>query len=83
MFFSANNALGPPYHILLDTNFINFRSPSPLFCITDFRFVLLSFEPQHPEQIGRDAGGDGLLVRQMHHIHQVCCNPRAMRPPSR
>jgi U3 small nucleolar RNA-associated protein 24 len=25
MFFSANNALGPPYHILLDTNFINFR----------------------------------------------------------
>ena len=25
MFFSANSALGPPYHILLDTNFINFR----------------------------------------------------------
>ncbi len=30
MFFSANNALGPPYHILLDTNFINFRSHSLL-----------------------------------------------------
>jgi hypothetical protein len=27
---------------------------------------------QHPEQAGRDAGGHGLLVRQVHNIHQVC-----------
>ena len=24
MFFAYNTALGPPYHILIDTNFINF-----------------------------------------------------------
>ena len=24
MFFTANSALGPPYHVLVDTNFINF-----------------------------------------------------------
>ena len=24
MFFAANSALGPPYHVLVDTNFINF-----------------------------------------------------------
>ncbi len=24
MFFAHNTALGPPYHVLIDTNFINF-----------------------------------------------------------
>ena len=24
MYFKANTALGPPYHVLVDTNFINF-----------------------------------------------------------
>jgi U3 small nucleolar RNA-associated protein 24 len=24
MFFSYNSQLGPPYHVILDTNFINF-----------------------------------------------------------
>jgi U3 small nucleolar RNA-associated protein 24 len=23
LFFNANNALGPPYHVIVDTNFIN------------------------------------------------------------
>jgi len=30
MFFKYNTALGPPYHILLDTNFINFSIQSKL-----------------------------------------------------
>jgi U3 small nucleolar RNA-associated protein 24 len=30
MFFSHNTALGPPYHILLDTNFINFAIKNKL-----------------------------------------------------
>jgi U3 small nucleolar RNA-associated protein 24 len=30
MFFSHNEALGPPYHILLDTNFINFAIKNKL-----------------------------------------------------
>jgi hypothetical protein len=30
MFFKFNSALGPPYHILLDTNFINFSIQNKL-----------------------------------------------------
>jgi len=30
MFFNYNSALGPPYHILLDTNFINFSIQNKL-----------------------------------------------------
>ena len=30
MFFHYNSALGPPYHILLDTNFINFSIQNKL-----------------------------------------------------
>lgn len=30
LFFSHNNALGPPYRILLDTNFINFSIQNKL-----------------------------------------------------
>jgi U3 small nucleolar RNA-associated protein 24 len=30
MFFTHNNALGPPYRILLDTNFINFSIQNKL-----------------------------------------------------
>jgi hypothetical protein len=29
MFLSANSALGPPYHVLVDTNFINFSIQVP------------------------------------------------------
>ena len=39
MFFAYNSSLGPPYHIIVDTNFINFsiqvrpaRLPAPSFC---------------------------------------------------
>ena len=28
LFFQYNTQLGPPYHILVDTNFINFSIPS-------------------------------------------------------
>jgi U3 small nucleolar RNA-associated protein 24 len=30
MFFQYNAALGPPYHILVDTNFINFSIQNKL-----------------------------------------------------
>ena len=30
MFFKFNSALGPPYHVLLDTNFINFAIQNKL-----------------------------------------------------
>jgi U3 small nucleolar RNA-associated protein 24 len=30
LFFSHNEGLGPPYHILLDTNFINFAIKNKL-----------------------------------------------------
>ena len=30
MFFTHNNALGPPYRILIDTNFINFSIQNKL-----------------------------------------------------
>jgi len=30
LFFKYNTALGPPYHILLDTNFINFSIQNKL-----------------------------------------------------
>lgn len=30
MFFQYNEALGPPYHILVDTNFINFSIQNKL-----------------------------------------------------
>jgi U3 small nucleolar RNA-associated protein 24 len=30
LFFSYNNQLGPPYHIILDTNFINFSIQNKL-----------------------------------------------------
>jgi U3 small nucleolar RNA-associated protein 24 len=30
MFFSHNMALGPPYHVLVDTNFINFSIQNKL-----------------------------------------------------
>ena len=31
MFFAHNTALGPPYHVLIDTNFINFSIKVFLF----------------------------------------------------
>ena len=34
MFFKYNAALGPPYHILLDTNFINFAIKNKLEIIS-------------------------------------------------
>lgn len=43
LFFQYNTQLGPPYHVLVDTNFINFsiknkvilfsRSPSPMLTL--------------------------------------------------
>lgn len=30
MFFEYNSALGPPYHVLVDTNFINFSIQNKL-----------------------------------------------------
>ena len=30
MYFKYNNALGPPFHVLLDTNFINFSIKNKL-----------------------------------------------------
>jgi len=30
MFFNFNKALGPPYHVLVDTNFINFSIQNKL-----------------------------------------------------
>jgi hypothetical protein len=69
MFFSANNALGPPYHILLDTNFINFRQAA---CARALAMQIPAITlVQHPKQVRCNASRHGLLVRQMHNIHQV------------
>ncbi len=67
LFFSYNNQLGPPYHIILDTNFINFSIQNKLdpmkvcsaglcLCIEFF----LTFEL---------AGRYGLFVRKMYYLH--------------
>lgn len=45
MFFAHNTALGPPYHVLIDTNFINFSikvSVSSLLLGEEGREVLAS-----------------------------------------
>jgi len=42
MFFSHNEALGPPYHILLDTNFINFAIKNKLEIVRSAMDCLLA-----------------------------------------
>jgi len=42
MFFEHNSALGPPYHILLDTNFINFSIQHKLDIFKGLMDCLLS-----------------------------------------
>jgi U3 small nucleolar RNA-associated protein 24 len=42
MFFKYNTALGPPYHILVDTNFINFSIQNKLDLIDSMMDCLLA-----------------------------------------
>ncbi|GAB5366541.1 hypothetical protein AAMO2058_001152300 [Amorphochlora amoebiformis] len=42
LFFKYNAALGPPYHILVDTNFINFAIQNKLDLFTSFMDCLLA-----------------------------------------
>ena len=42
LFFSYNTSLGPPYHILVDTNFINFAIQNKLDVFTSFMDCLLA-----------------------------------------
>jgi len=40
LFFQYNTALGPPFHVLLDTNFINFSIKNKMDIITSMRDTL-------------------------------------------
>ena len=42
MFFEHNSALGPPYHVLLDTNFINFSIQHKLDIFKSLMDVLVA-----------------------------------------
>jgi len=42
LFFKYNSSLGPPYHILVDTNFINFAIQNKLDVFTSFMDCLLA-----------------------------------------
>ena len=48
MFFAHNTALGPPYHVLIDTNFINFSIKVRGMC--------------HDPTLGRSLGWNALLL---------------------
>jgi U3 small nucleolar RNA-associated protein 24 len=42
MFLRYNSALGPPYHVLLDTNFINFVVQNKLDLVQSMQDCLLA-----------------------------------------
>ncbi|VDO09496.1 unnamed protein product [Haemonchus placei] len=44
MFLKFNNQLGPPFHVLVDTNFVNFAVKNRLDVIQGFRDCLYSFD---------------------------------------
>lgn len=60
MFFAHNTALGPPYHVLIDTNFINFSikvlswswvCSGPFPVLPDLRRVSIALE-QEKDNLG-------------------------------
>ena len=56
MFFAHNTALGPPYHIIVDTNFINFSIRNKI----DIMQGMTNYFPYGPgmhHQMGTAAGG--------------------------
>ena len=47
MFFQYNEQLGPPYHVLIDTNFINFSIKNKLEIYKSMMDCLLAKVPLH------------------------------------
>ena len=67
LFFSYNNQLGPPYHIILDTNFINFSIQNkldPMKVCSVLRCPCISVF-----LVLKVAGGYGLFICKMYYLH--------------
>jgi U3 small nucleolar RNA-associated protein 24 len=61
LWFSHNTQLGPPYHVILDTNFINFCVKNKLDIVHGLMDCLLAKVRAQP-LVRTDGGGDTLRV---------------------
>jgi hypothetical protein len=91
LFFQYNTQLGPPYHVLVDTNFINF-SIRYVATGVESRFAatvtlrlgnatrsltLFFFILSNMQQkAGYDSIDDGLFIGKMHPLHHGLCHGR-------
>ena len=80
LFFQYNTALGPPFHILLDTSKrinskTHFSCSNYFFLLIFFYIFLFRFHKFfYQEQNGHFNIYDGLLVCQVHSLHHRLCH---------
>lgn len=91
LFFKYNTALGPPYHVLVDTNFINFAIKNKLEIVRAMMDCLLAkctvTNARRPQNEGAGAGIGSLtcfgallcwsLNNNRHPMHHRLCHGRA------
>jgi rRNA-processing protein FCF1 len=86
MFFKYNTSLGPPFHIIVDTNFINFAIKNKLDVVRSMMDCLLAkctCASGAVHEAGRGKEGRGTGVGAPRAPKWVCPVPRAPPPPPR
>lgn len=74
MFFQYNSALGPPYHVLVDTNFINFSIQNKLELIKSMMDCL--YAKCECKRLKRLSGKRPLTIHISHSVHNGLCVSR-------
>lgn len=86
LFFEYNTQLGPPYHVLVDTNFINFSIRYVLEGVACYTVTIetpynvqshqLTLLPNDTikKKVGHDPCHDGLSFGQMHSMYYRLCH---------